>query len=97
MQFGLDGPVTSSNWPSRPGSSLFCLTYLCELCSASVWFEIWGSWIRVKRISIFQVNFREISIFLGNFTKEFDFPSKNWPFIATSGQIILFLFKSNLF
>src|SRR6218665_1922016 len=29
--------------------------------------------------------------------KKFDFPSKNCPFIATSGQIILFLFKSNHF
>ena len=31
----------------------------------------------------------------GNFTKNFDFPGKNWPFTATSGQIILFLFKNH--
>ena len=29
--------------------------------------------------------------------KKFDFPGKNWPLTATSGQIILFLFKSHHF
>src|SRR6218665_1378862 len=59
------------------------------LPAASIWFEIWGSWIRVKKISIFP----------GKFRKNFDFPGKNWPFrpTATSGQIILFLFKSHHF
>src|SRR6218665_992388 len=75
--------------------------------AASIWFEIWGSWIRVKKISIFRAHLSEISIFSGNFTKflknfhflrqlkkKIDFPGKNCSFTATSGQIILFLFKS---
>src|SRR6218665_4133431 len=44
--------------------------------AASIWFEIWGSWIRVKKISIFRAHLSEISIFSGNFTKflkNFDF------------------------
>jgi len=45
---------------------------------------------------IFQ-NFRKFSIFSGNFTKEFNFLGKNWPFTTTPGQIILFLFKSHHF
>src|SRR6218665_1601442 len=75
-----------------------------------------GSWIRVKKIRFLQANFRKISIFSGNFTKEFrvsrqisenfdffrqlkkfDFQAKYRPFTATSGQIILLLFKSNHF
>jgi len=61
---------------------------------ASIWLEIWGVWIRVKKIDFlsefpkisisfqaishtkirfFQANFRKILIFLGNFTKNFDF------------------------
>src|SRR6218665_3422401 len=39
--------------------------------TASVWFEIWGSWIRVKQFRFLQANFRKISIFSGNFTKEY--------------------------
>src|SRR6218665_3936608 len=39
--------------------------------AASIWFEIWGSWIRFKKISISTANFRKISIFSGNFTKEY--------------------------
>jgi len=35
--------------------------------------------------------------FLGNFPRKFDFPEKNWPFIATSGQMILLLLKSHHF
>src|SRR6218665_1267590 len=38
----------------------------------------------------------KISLFSGNFTN-FDFLGKNWPFTATSGQIILFFFKSHHF
>src|SRR6218665_2127135 len=55
--------------------------------AASIWFEIWGSWIRVNKISIFQANLRDISIFEGNFTKNFVSPdkySKNFDFF---GQI----------
>src|SRR6218665_2073462 len=39
--------------------------------TASIWFEIWGSWIRVKKNRFLQANFRKISIFSGNFTKEY--------------------------
>src|SRR6218665_1702318 len=28
--------------------------------AASIWFEIWGSWIRVKKIRFLQGNFRKI-------------------------------------
>src|SRR6218665_75340 len=41
--------------------------------AASIWFEIWGSWIRVKIISIFPGNFTKKSIFPGKFVKIFDF------------------------
>src|SRR6218665_547343 len=34
-----------------------------------------GSWIRVKKNRFFQANLQKISIFLGNFTKNFDFPA----------------------
>src|SRR6218665_2536476 len=84
--------------------------------AASIWFESWGSWIRVKknsistgkflknsnffrqfykRISSFAGKFPKILIFSGN--KKIDFPSKKSPFTATSGQIILFLFKIHHF
>src|SRR6218665_3572835 len=61
----------------------------------------------LRKISIFSGNFTIKSIFTGKFPKnfdffrqfkkKFDFPGKNWSFTATSGQIILFLFKSHLF
>src|SRR6218665_481919 len=31
--------------------------------AASIWFEIWGSWIRGKKIRFLQANFRKTSIF----------------------------------
>jgi len=49
------------------------------------------------KISIFQGKFLEIFDFLGNLTEDFDFPGKNWLFTVSSGQIILFLFKSHHF
>src|SRR6218665_226992 len=66
------------------------------------------SWIRVRKIRFFprqiseKFRFSEGILlkkfdFPGNFTKYFDFPGKHWPFTATSGQIILFLFKSHHF
>jgi len=53
--------------------------------AASIWFEIWGSWTRVKN-SIFQA-----------ISQKFQFSRQNCPFTAASGQIILFLFKSHHF
>src|SRR6218665_1576913 len=50
-----------------------------------------------KYFRFFQANFLKISLFSGNFTKKFNFPGKSWPFTATSGQIIPFLFKSHHF
>jgi len=40
--------------------------------AVSIWFEIWGSWIRVIKI-----DFRKIVIFSENFIHNFDFPGKN--------------------
>ena len=37
------------------------------LPAASIWFEIWGSWIRSENFYFFQGNFRKISISPGNF------------------------------
>src|SRR6218665_1037220 len=85
--------------------------------AASIWFEIWGSWIQVKEISIstgkfpkifnsFRQFYKRISSLAGKFLKiliffrqlkKFDFQAKYCPFRDTSGQIILFLFKSNDF
>src|SRR6218665_315636 len=39
--------------------------------AASIWFEIWGSWIRVKKISISTGKFPKNFKFSGNFTKEY--------------------------
>src|SRR6218665_3207717 len=49
-----------------------------------------------KRISSFAGKFPKILIFSGNY-KNSIFQANNCPFTATSGQIILFLFKSNHF
>ena len=49
-----------------------------------------------RKMSIFQANVQKISIFSGNL-KKFYFPGKNCSFTATSGQMILFLFKINHF
>src|SRR6218665_1836317 len=64
--------------------------------AASMWFEIWGSWIRVKKILIYPGKFPKNFDFSGKF-KKFEFSGKNWPITATSWQIILFLFKSHHF
>ena len=57
----------------RDNCSLTVLFLQLSLASrpsaASTWFEIWGSWIQVKKIPIFQGNFRKFSIYMGNFTK----------------------------
>src|SRR6218665_516591 len=39
----------------------------------SIWFEIWGSWIRLQKISNFPGKFRKISIFSDNFTQNIRF------------------------
>src|SRR6218665_2647567 len=39
--------------------------------AASIWFEIWGSWIRLKKISISTGKFPKNFNFSGNFTKEY--------------------------
>ena len=63
----------------------------------------------LHKFQIFSGNFtKNILIFPGKFPKKFDFfqaisqkyfdfPGKNWPFTATSEQIILFLFQSHHF
>ena len=43
---------------------------VCIRAAASIWFEIWGSWIRVKKCWFFT----------GKFPKSFDFPGKNFDF-----------------
>src|SRR6218665_956502 len=50
-----------------------------------------------KKNRFFQGKFPKNFECLGNFTKNFDFPGINWLFVAISGQIILFLFKSHHF
>src|SRR6218665_1977334 len=39
--------------------------------AASIWFEIFGVVDRVKKFRFLEANFRKISIFSGNFTKEY--------------------------
>src|SRR6218665_1624215 len=55
-----------------------------------------GSWIRVKQISISTGKFPKNFNFFRQL-KNSNFQAKNCPFTATSGQIVLFLFKSNHF
>src|SRR6218665_2758773 len=44
--------------------------------AASIWFEIWGSWIRVKKNRFLQANFRKISIFQAILQKNIEFCRK---------------------
>jgi len=68
------------------------------MAAASIWFEILGVMDPGKNKFDFSRQISEkFQFFSGNFTKNFDFTGKNWPFTATSGQIILFLFKSHHF
>src|SRR6218665_2879556 len=41
--------------------------------AASIWFEIWGSWIRVKKCRFLQANFRKIPIFQAILQKNIEF------------------------
>src|SRR6218665_1114320 len=49
-----------------------------------------------KKFRFFEENFRKISFFR-KFKKKLEYPGKNWPFTATSWQIIIFLFKGHHF
>src|SRR6218665_327906 len=76
----------------------------------SIWLEIWGSWIRIKKIDFSRQISEKVRFFHSISQKHFDFsrqiyekfrffqaidfPGKSWPFTATTGQIILYLFKS---
>ena len=52
----------------------YACNWAIQPAAASIYFfKSEGSWIRVNKISIFQAKFREILIFSGNFTKNFDF------------------------
>src|SRR6218665_2593276 len=50
-----------------------------------------------KKNRFFQANFRKFRFFRPFHTKTLIFSGKNWSFTATSGQIILFLYKSHHF
>src|SRR6218665_1524840 len=75
--------------------------------AASIWFDIWGSWIRVKKFD-FSRQISDKLDFFRQFQKIFRFSKagKNCPLqlqyentiqYNTSEQIILFLFKSHHF
>jgi len=70
---------------SVTSSKLRTLDLLPHRCStplppaASIWFENWGSWIRVKKFRFFTGNFTpKKSIFQGKFPTNFDFFSGNF-------------------
>src|SRR6218665_1556973 len=81
--------------------------------AASIWFEIWGVVDPGQKISIstdkfpknfnfFRQFYKRISSFAGKFPRILNFSGnkknkQKSPFTATSGQIILFLFKSHHF
>src|SRR6218665_2725508 len=54
-------------------------------------------WIRVKKIYFSRQIFENFDFFRPFHTKMLIFSGKNWSFTATSGQIILFLYKSHHF
>ena len=56
-----------------------------------------GSRSQVQKILTFPGKFPENFDFFRQFKIFLDFPGKNWPFPATSGQISLFLFKTHHF
>src|SRR6218665_3371775 len=66
------------------------------LAVALIWFEIWGSLIRVKQFRFFQANFRENSIFSDNFPKKFNFPGKTGIYSYFWANYSNFLQKSPL-
>src|SRR6218665_3944917 len=58
--------------------------------TASIWFEIWGSWIRVKKFRFLQANFRKISIFQAILQKNIEFCrqiSENFDFFQAIKKI----------
>src|SRR6218665_371587 len=52
--------------------------HILYVTAASIWFEIWGSWIQVNKISIFPGKFQRNFDLSGNFTKNFDFPRQTF-------------------
>src|SRR6218665_126233 len=74
--------------------------------SASIWFEMWGEWIRVKKIDFsrqmfekfrfFQVISQKLRLLPGKFPKNFDFSGnfkQNSIFYANIGHLQLLLDK----
>src|SRR6218665_1541921 len=52
--------------------------YATHKAAASIWFEIWGLWIQVKK-SIFKENFPKNRFFSGNITNKFLFSREKFP------------------
>jgi len=48
--------------------------------AASIWFEIWGSWIRVKKYRFFQANFQKFRFVQAIAKKNRFFPGKFYKF-----------------
>ena len=94
-------PKSVHHYLSCSQTSLSTLVISMANTEASIWFEIWGSWIWVNKISVFPGKFFKFSknfdFFQAIFKEIYHFPCKNSSFTATSGQIILFLFKSHHF
>jgi len=57
---------------------IFCLDPVPLFPAASIWFEIWGSWIRLKNISIFPGKFSKKFVFQAIPHKKFDFFKANF-------------------
>src|SRR6218665_1103046 len=66
----------------QKGAKNFNVSFSNLISAASIWFEIWASWIQVKKIQFFQAisqsknrffmaNFQKNSIFLDNLPKNF--------------------------
>src|SRR6218665_2949555 len=67
--------------------NFYMVTKMHIIAAESIWFKIWGSWIRVKRISIFQGKFPRNFDFFRYFHKRVLFSQANFIFQAISGKI----------